>query len=274
MTRRPSGLATVAGVRGLRDLGYAWYSRHLSRQLAGAPVPRHVALIIDGNRRWARQMGFDNPSVGHRYGAEHIEDVLGWCARAGISHVTIFVASADNLSRRKPAEITFLMDVCEHIVAERLARPASPWQVHLAGQLDLVPESTALALKRAEEATRDRGTGLHATVAIGYGGRAEVTEAVRSLLTDAAGCGTGLRELAAGLSEDDIAAHLYTSGLPNPDLVIRTSGEQRLSDFLLWQTADSQLYFTDVYWPEFRHVDFLRALRSYAQRERRSARGG
>jgi short-chain Z-isoprenyl diphosphate synthase len=264
----------VSRVRGLRDLSYAWYTRRLTRQLTGAPVPRHVALIIDGNRRWARQMGFDNVSVGHRFGAEHIGNVLGWCASAGISHVTIFVASADNLARRAQAEIAFLMDVCERIIAERLARPASPWQVHLAGQLDLVPESTAQALKRAAEATRDRDSGLHVTVAIGYGGRAEVTEAVRSLLADAAARGTGLAELAATLSEEDIAAHLYTSGLPNPDLVIRTSGEQRLSDFLLWQTADSELYFTDVYWPGFRHVDFLRALRSYAQRQRRAARPG
>ncbi len=257
---------------GLRDLAYAWYARRLSRQLARGPVPQHVALIMDGNRRWARQMGFDNVSLGHRFGAEHIEHVLGWCARAGISHVTIFVASADNLARRASTEIAFLMEVAEHIIAERMARPENPWQIHLAGQLDLVPESTAQALKRAAEATLDRDTGLHLTVAIGYGGRAEVTEAVRSLLGDAASRGIGLRELAATLSEDDIAGHLYTSGLPNPDLVIRTSGEQRLSDFLLWQTADSHLYFTDVYWPGFRHIDFLRALRSYAQRERRSAR--
>jgi short-chain Z-isoprenyl diphosphate synthase len=257
---------------GLRDPVYAWYSRHLSRQLAKGPVPRHVALIMDGNRRWARQMGFDNVSVGHRYGAEHIERVLGWCAQSGISHVTIFVASAGNLARRASAEIAFLMEVAEHIIAERMARPENPWRIHLAGQLDLVPESTALALKRAAEATLDRETGLHLTVAIGYGGRAEVTDAVRSLLLDAARAGSTLRELAGTLSEHDIAAHLYTSGLPNPDLVIRTSGEQRLSDFLLWQTADSELYFSDVYWPGFRHIDFLRALRSYAQRQRRQAR--
>jgi short-chain Z-isoprenyl diphosphate synthase len=256
----------------LRDAAYAWYARRLSRQLAGGPVPRHIALIMDGNRRWARQMGFDNVSVGHRYGAEHIEDVLGWCAMAGVSHVTVFVASSDNLARRASAEIAFLMEVAEHILAERLARPDSHWRIHLAGQLDLVPESTAQALKRAEEATRDRDTGAHLTMAIGYGGREEVTEAVRSLLGDAAAGGIGLRQLARSLSEDDIAAHLYTSGLPNPDLVIRTSGEQRLSDFLLWQTADSQLYFSDVYWPGFRHIDFLRALRSYAQRERRHLR--
>jgi short-chain Z-isoprenyl diphosphate synthase len=257
---------------GLRDPAYAWYSRHLSRQLAKGPVPRHVALIMDGNRRWARQMGFDNVSVGHRYGAEHIEHVLGWCAQSGISHVTIFVASAGNLARRASAEIAFLMEVAEHIIAERMARPDNPWRIHLAGQLDLVPESTALALKRAAEATLDRDTGLHLTVAIGYGGRAEVTDAVRSLLLDAARAGISLRELAGTLSEHDIAARLYTSGLPNPDLVIRTSGEQRLSDFLLWQTADSELHFSDVYWPGFRHIDFLRALRSYAQRQRRQAR--
>jgi short-chain Z-isoprenyl diphosphate synthase len=255
---------------GLRELAYAWYARRLSRQLARVPVPRHIALIMDGNRRWARQMGFDDPSVGHRYGGEHIEQVLDWCAQAGVSHVTIYFASADNLARRGSAEVSFLMEVAEHILADRLARPGGAWQIHLAGQLDLLPEQTALALKRAAEDTLGRHR--HLTVAIGYGGRAEVADAVRSLLTDAAAAGLGLRELAAGVSEDAIAAHLYTSGLPNPDLVIRTSGEQRLSDFLLWQTADSQLYFTDVYWPGFRHIDFLRALRSYAQRQRRAAR--
>lgn len=257
---------------GLRDAVYAWYTRRLSRQVAKGPVPRHIALIIDGNRRWARQMGFENVSLGHRYGAEHIEDVLGWCAQAGVSHVSIFVASADNLSRRAPGEIGFLMELTEHVIAERLARPSSRWQVHLAGQMDLVPESTALALKLAEETTRDRDGDWHVTIAIGYGGRAEVADAVRSLLSDAARAGVTMEQLARTVTEDDIAAHLYTSGQPHPDLVIRTSGEQRLSDFLLWQTADSELYFSDVFWPGFRQIDFLRALRSHAARQRRPAR--
>lgn len=248
----------------VRDLVYALYARRLRAQLAAGPVPRHLAIVMDGNRRWARRKGLGNASLGHQHGAEHVEEFLGWCAEVGISHVTVFAASRDNLTRRDPAEMAFLMRVCERIVAERLARPSGRWRVHVAGQLDLLPDSTAHALKLAEEATRDRD--LHLTVAIGYSGRQEIVEAVRSLLDQEARAGTTPRQLAHTLSADDIAAHLYTSGQPDPDLVIRTSGEQRLSDFLPWQTVGSELYFCDVYWPGFRHLDFLRALRSYADR--------
>jgi short-chain Z-isoprenyl diphosphate synthase len=254
----------------LRGVIYGLYARRLRAQLASGPVPRHLAIIIDGNRRWARQMGLADVSLGHQRGAEHIDEVLGWCADAGITHVTIFVASIDNLSKRAPTEIDFLMRLAEGVIPERLAAASGRWQLHLAGQLDLLPDSTARALKQAEEATRDRATGSHVTLAIGYSGRAEIASAVRSLLHEEAQAGTTAGQLARTLTDEDIARHLYTAGQPDPDLVIRTSGEQRLSDFLPWQTARSEIYFCDVYWPGFRQVDLLRALRAYSARSRRS----
>ena len=262
----PNRTRRIVTTMGARQLAYRWYAGRLSRQLSGRPMPRHLALIVDGNRRWARQMGYANVSVGHRFGAEHLEDVLGWCAGLGISHVTIFVASADNLAKRSEAEVSFLMEVAERIIGERLARPDGDWQIHLAGRLDLLPDSTAHALKQAVEVTSGGNHGCHLMVAIGYGGRAEIVEAVRGLLDDAALAGRSMADLAGSVTAADIAAHLYTQGMPDPDLVIRTSGEQRLSDFLIWQTTGSELYFCDVYWPGFRHVDFLRALRAYASR--------
>jgi short-chain Z-isoprenyl diphosphate synthase len=253
----------------LRDIAYDLYSRKLRRELSGAALPEHVGLIMDGNRRWARQMGLTSPSLGHKYGAEHVEDVLNWCERAGIKHVTVFVCSTENLQRRGDAEIAFLMQVIEDVVADRLARPGATWQVHTAGMIDVLPDATARALKRAVEATRECATGAHVTLAIGYGGRQEVLDAIRALLYEQADTGGTLTGLAQTLTTDDIARHLYTAGQPDPDLVIRTSGEQRVSGFLLWQTVHSEVYFCDAYWPAFREIDFLRALRSYAARQTR-----
>ena len=153
----------------LRDLAYGLYSRKLRRELSGVTLPTHVGLIMDGNRRWARQMGMANPSLGHKYGAEHVEDFLNWCERAGIRHVTVFVCSTENLQRRGDAEIAFLMQVIEDVLAVGLARPQATWQVHTAGTLDVLPGSTARALKEAVEATRECATGAHVTLAIGYG---------------------------------------------------------------------------------------------------------
>ncbi|MEQ7127175.1 polyprenyl diphosphate synthase [Actinopolymorpha sp. B11F2] len=251
---------------GFVDLVNSLYLRRLRRQVASGPIPRHVALIIDGNRRWARQMGLAHVSLGHQAGAEHIDTVLGWCADAGIRHVTVFVASADNIRKRSPDEITFLMHLTERVIAERLAQPSSRWRIHLAGHLDLLPDSTAHALKLARETTAGQETDSHVTLAIGYSGRAELVDALRSLFEHEGRAGTSVRALADRLSTADIASHLDTSGQPAPDLVIRTSGEQRLSDFLIWQTAYSELHFCDVYWPGFRQRDFLRALRAYATR--------
>ncbi len=252
----------------LRNALYAIYARRLRRQLAGGSMPKHVALVIDGNRRWAKQVGLASPSLGHKAGAEHIEQVLAWCAELGIRHVTIFVASLDNLRKRADDEVRFLMDLVEAVITERLVHRRGRWQVKIAGRLDALPDSTAHALKHAVDVTAERDTDSQVTIAIGYDGRTEIADAFRSLLDDAAHRGQTLADLAQTITPDDIAAHLYTSGLPDPDLVIRTSGERRMSGFLLWQAARSELYFCDVYWPGFRYVDFLRALRSYAARAR------
>jgi short-chain Z-isoprenyl diphosphate synthase len=253
----------------ITDPVYALYTRRLRKLVLAGPLPEHVGLIMDGNRRWARQMGMANPSLGHRYGAEHVEDVLSWCEAMGIKHITVFVCSTENLERRGDAEVAFLMQVVEQVMADQLARPDATWQVHLAGSLDMLPDSTARALKDAVEATRDCATGAHVTLAIGYGGRQEVIDALREVLHERNDAGDSLADVAADLTVEDIAGHLYTAGRPDPDLVIRTSGEQRMSNFLLWQSAYSELYFCEAYWPAFREIDFLRALRSFAARSRR-----
>ncbi|MDG4824143.1 polyprenyl diphosphate synthase [Asanoa sp. WMMD1127] len=238
------------------------YAHRLRRSLTS--VPRHVAIVTDGNRRWARQMGYADASTGHRHGAEHLDRVLGWCGELGIECVTVYAASVDNLRKRGAGEVDGLLRLIEDACRERLARPSSPWRVRVAGRVDVLPDSTRLALKEAEAATADRPWTL--TVAIGYDGRGEVVEAVRRRLVAAAASGASASALATTFSPEDIDLHLYTSGLPNPDLVIRTSGERRMSGFLLWQSAFSELYFCDVYWPGFRKIDFLRALRACAVR--------
>ncbi|MFF2744234.1 polyprenyl diphosphate synthase [Kitasatospora sp. NPDC058048] len=251
------------------DLLRSLYTRRLRREVMAGPLPRHIGLIMDGNRRWARQMGMANPSLGHKAGAEHVEEVLSWCEALGIKHITVFVCSTENLQRRGDTEVAYLMRLIEQVVTDRLTRPDARWQVHLAGMTDALPDCTARALKEAVEATRTCTTGAHVTLAVGYGGRQEVVDAVRDLMYARAESGASLTAVADTLTVCDIAPHLYTAGQPDPDLVIRTSGEQRLSNFLLWQSAYSELYFCEAHWPAFREVDFLRAVRSFAARQRR-----
>jgi short-chain Z-isoprenyl diphosphate synthase len=249
---------------GLRQLVYGVYERRLAASLSGAGAPRHVGVILDGNRRWARAYGA-GAAEGHRAGADRILDFLGWCEDAGVERVTLWLLSTDNLGR-PPQELADLLGIIEDVVG-RLAG-ARRWRVHPVGALDLLPASTARRLKEYEESSRDV-EGIHVNVAIGYGGRREIADAVRSLRHDQAQQGRSIEELAEILDVEHIAEHLYTRGQPDPDLVIRTSGEQRLSGFLLWQSAHSEFYFCEALWPDFRKVDFLRALRSYSQRHRR-----
>ena len=251
----------------LRDLAYAVYERRLAGKLVGKPRPRHVGVMCDGNRRWAKEMGYVDPNDGHRVGAERIKELLRWCDEAGIAHVTLWLLSTDNLSRPAP-ELDPLLRIIEDLVTE-LAEDGQPWRLRMVGALDVLPASLASALKAAEERTVSRDDGARVNIAVGYGGRREIADAVRSLLHEHARAGTTIEELAEVLDVDHIAEHLYTKGQPDPDLVIRTSGEQRLSGFLLWQSAHSEFYFADVNWPDFRKTDFLRALRSYASRQRR-----
>jgi len=250
---------------GKGDLLYGLYERRLVHQLRGAPVPRHVGIILDGNRRWARSVGATTQH-GHRKGADNIDDLLEWCEEAGVEVVTLWLLSTDNLAR-PDHELAPLLTIIERTV-HGLAAPRHDWRVNPVGSLDLLPDATARVLKEAAERTSTK-PGLMVNVAVGYGGRREIADAVRSLLQHHAGQGTSIEELAEVLDVDHIAEHLYTRGQPDPDLVIRTSGEQRLGGFLLWQSANSEFYFCEALWPDFRRVDFLRAIRAYAERERR-----
>lgn len=256
---------------GLRDLVYGAYRRSLRAQLDSAPLPHHVGVILDGNRRWARAWGGD-PGAGHRAGADKVLQFLGWCRDLDVRLVTLWLLSTDNLTR-PVAEVRALLDIIADL-AERLAA-TERYRLNPVGALDLLPADPARRLKAAAAATDALGTGdapadaMTVNIAVGYGGRREIADAVRSLLYAHAAQGTSIEELAELLDVEHIAEHLYTRGQPDPDLVIRTSGEQRLSGFLLWQSAHSEVYFCEAMWPEFREVDFLRALRSYGRRERR-----
>ncbi|GHJ50274.1 isoprenyl transferase [Catellatospora sp. KI3] len=251
----------------LRDLVYSVYERRLTSLLAGKPRPRHVGVMCDGNRRWARDMGYVDPNDGHRVGAARIKELLRWCDEADIAHVTLYLLATDNL-RRPAAELDPLLQIIVDLVTE-LAEDGNPWQLRMVGALDLLPAETAAALKAAENRTGGREGGAFVNIAVGYTGRREIADAVRSLLQEHAKAGATIEEVAELIDVEHIAEHLYTRGQPDPDLIIRTSGEQRLSGFLLWQSAHSEFYFCELNWPDFRHVDFLRALRAYAGRQRR-----
>jgi short-chain Z-isoprenyl diphosphate synthase len=242
---------------------YRAYEHRLVRRLPTDRTPRHVGVILDGNRRWARAAG-SRPEDGHQAGAEKIHEFLNWCVAARVEVVTLWLLSTDNLGR-PPAELQPLLRIIERTVNDLVV---AGWRVHPVGAVDLLPPGTARVLKEAADATSD-AQGLVVNVAVGYGGRQEIADAVRSLLQEHAARGTSIEELAEVLDVEHIAEHLYTRGQPDPDLVIRTSGEQRLSGFLLWQSAHSEFYFCEAYWPDFRRVDFLRALREYARRNRR-----
>jgi short-chain Z-isoprenyl diphosphate synthase len=249
---------------GLRELLYGAYERRLAASLRQQPVPRHVGVMLDGNRRWAKANGA-NTAQGHQAGADNISPLLGWCEEAGVEVVTLWLLSTDNLNR--PAEeLKPLLAIIEHVVTDLAA--SRRWQLNPVGALDLLPAATAECLKDAADATRDVDA-MIVNVAVGYGGRREIADAVRAMLLEHAAKGTSIEELAEVFDVEHIADHLYTKGQPDPDLVIRTSGEQRLGGFMLWQSAHSEFYFCEAYWPDFRHVDFLRALRAYAERERR-----
>ena len=243
---------------------YPAYERRLARRLPPDKLPKHVGVMLDGNRRWARAVGRD-AAHGHRAGAANISPLLEWCDELGVEVVTLWLLSTDNLNRPSE-ELRNLLVIIEDAVADLAAQ--NRWRLNPVGALDLLPADTARRLKEAADETRDV-EGLLVNVAVGYGGRREIADAVRSLLQEHASKGTSIEELAEILDVEHIAEHLYTKGQPDPDLVIRTSGEQRLGGFLLWQSAKSEFYFCEAYWPDFRKVDFLRALRAYSERNRR-----
>ena len=228
-------------------------------------MPKHIGVMVDGNRRWAKEQGFDR-AIGHAAGAKRIVDFLGWCTDLGIEHVTLYLLSTDNLKGRNQDELRDLVDIITSL-SEHLAT-LGRWKLQIVGDMEALPKAAADRLAQVEEATREN-QGTHVNLAIAYGGRKEIADAMRRIIRKHASSGDSLEQLAEVLTPELIAEHLYTGGQPDPDLLIRTSGEQRLSGFLLWQSANSEFYFAEALWPDFRRVDFLRAIRDFQRRHRR-----
>jgi short-chain Z-isoprenyl diphosphate synthase len=249
---------------------YPLYERRLVRALDFSQTPHHVGVILDGNRRWAKanqvdnhDIGVSNSSRGHRAGAEKIIEFLGWCEEADVRVVTLWLLSTDNF-KRSEEELAALLQIIGETVDALAA--TKRWNIKAVGALDLLPDWLATKLSDLKPFRSD---GVEVNVAISYGGRREIVDAVKSYLAASAEDGKNLNDAAVALDTDAISKYLYTAGQPDPELIIRTSGEQRLGGFLLWQSALSEYYFCEAYWPDFRRVDFFRALRAYSLRHRR-----
>lgn len=245
---------------------YRLYNRQIVRELAPSDrIPRHVGVITDGNRRWAKEFGATTEQ-GHRAGAQKIVEFLGWCDEIGIEVVTLYVLSRENL-QRTPEEVETLVAIISDMV-EQIAQ-SDAYAVNLVGDLSVLPEPLRARLEKAQESSRSGQPSVHVNVAVGYGGRQEIVNAIKSYLRAESAAGTSMEDAINALTEERLAEHLYTKGQPDPDLIIRSSGEQRLSGFLIWQSAYSEFFFCEAYWPAFRKTDFLRAVRDYSRRQRR-----
>ena len=249
---------------------YGLYERRLLAQVRGLPLPRHVGIILDGNRRFARRHNLTSPQEIYNAGAQKLDDLLNWCVDLRLGAITLWVLSTDNF-QRDAEELSGIVSAVEN----KLLALASDPQIHrqricvrAVGRFDLLPESTLAAVRAAEAATKGYD-GMHLTIAAAYGGQQEITDAIQSLLREQLNAGKTLEQAIALVTPDAIGPYLYSPDLPDPDLIIRTSGDIRLSGFLLWQSAYSEFHFTDVFWPEFRRIDFLRAIRAFQQRHRR-----
>lgn len=255
----------------LKEPAYRLYQARLRHEISKskAALPRHIAVLCDGNRRWARNAGYDDVSYGYRMGAVKIANMLRWCAAAGIEMATVYLLSTENL-QRDPEELAELIQIITDVV-EEICAPSNRWSVRTVGDLELIGEESARRVRDAVDAAASSAPpgAFHVNVAVGYGGRQEIVDAVRSLLGNQLANGATPEQILASVTVESIGENLYTSGQPDPDLVIRTSGEQRLSGFLLWQSAYSEMWFTEAHWPDFREVDFLRALRDFSRRRRR-----
>ena len=259
---------TVVGVSGREGEGllYRLYERRLRHRLDLAKLPRHVAMIVDGNRRWARQRGLASTDHGYQAGADVYRDFLLWCDDLRIEVTTLYLLSADNVEKRPSTELDGLFEIIGELASE-LSR-VRDWRIKHVGADAGLPDRLVHDLAAAETRTA-ANTGMIVNLAVGYGGRREIVDAMRSIVREHGRGGGTLETLADVLTPEKIGEHLYTGGQPDPDLLIRTSGEQRLSDFMLWQSAHSEFYFVEALGPDFREVDFLRALRAYAGRDRR-----
>ncbi len=256
-------LLRIAGV-------YKAYEKYLAQQVKGRRMPEHIGIILDGNRRWATEKAM-NSFDGHWVGAKVGEEVLDWCLEYGIRTLTLYTFSTENFSRPSEEVKTILKIVEEEAVKlgkdKRLH--SQKVRVKALGRTDLLPDSLQDVFKRIEDETSQYDHHF-LNLAIAYTGRAEIVDATKKIVEDVNQGHISPQQI----DEDTFDKYLYTAHLPNPnpDLVIRTSGEERLSGFLLWQSAYSELVFVDVYWPEFRRIDFLRAIRLYQMRHRRFGR--
>ena len=222
-------------------------------------LPRHIGFIMDGNGRWAKQRGLPR-LAGHRAGAENLRRVLRACGEWGIKYVTIYAFSTENWGRPKE-EVEGLLNLLDQYIDNALPELVKEGvQVRHLGRMDGVPERLQEKIRQAIEATKGNDR-LILCVAFNYGGRAEIVDAVRKIIAE------GHRP--EEVDEDLISSHLYTAGIPDPDLIIRTAGEMRLSNFLLWQSAYAEYYSTPVYWPDFDEEELYKALLDFSRRERR-----
>ncbi|RNI25471.1 polyprenyl diphosphate synthase [Flexivirga caeni] len=219
-------------------------------------LPTHIGIIMDGNRRWAKAAGFAQASVGHRYGADHLEDMLGWLTARGIRHASVYVLSADNIRKRSGEEVDYLFRLIKEVVPQKVQNTGE-WQLHIAGDLGLLPDQSAAALRKAVAATAARRS--HLTLAIGYDPKQEMVDAVRAMLA------VGERPDDASL-ETAITEHLSGGPIKDIDLVIRTSGERRISGFFPWQSQRAEIVFCDKLWPAFDERDLDDALAEFARR--------
>ena len=247
---------------------YKLYEKKLLEEVKANPVPKHVAIIMDGNRRFARKLGID-PTQGHHIGKDKVQDVLEWCRDAGVKVLTLYAFSTENF-KRADKEVKTLM----RMFADSFRKMADDPHIHkhrirvrAIGRIDMLPPDVRKAIKYAEERTKDYSNYFF-NIAIAYGGRAEIVDAIKSIASDVKKGKLNANEI----DEQTVSSRLYTADVPDPDLILRTSGEERISNFLLWQIAYSELCFVDVYWPEFTRRDFLRAIRTYQNRERREGK--
>jgi short-chain Z-isoprenyl diphosphate synthase len=252
---------------------YPIYERMLMASAVTWHKPEHIGIIMDGNRRFARQFGASDVAYGHQIGADKLREMLDWCFERNIPVVTVWGFSLDNFQRDN-AEVQTLFELFERKTREMVTSPDlhdKQVRVRFIGRRDMLPESLQDAIREVELAT-GKYQRFVLNIALAYGGREEIADAFLEYLAHSQRHGKSLQEAIDGFNAGSVERYLYTSGLPEPDLIIRTSGEVRLSGFMLWQSANSEYYFCDTNWPAFRKIDFLRALRSYDTRQRRFGR--
>ena len=228
-------------------------------------IPKHVAVILDGNSRFAKGRGI-SPTAGHQFGRDKIEEVLEWCFELDIKNLTIYAFSTENFHRENE-EVESLMNLCKNELDKAMKDSRihkNKVKVRILGHLDSLPKN----IKKSAQSIMDQTEMYNKysfNIALAYGGREEIIQAIQKIAKDVKNDKIKIDDI----KEEIVSKYLYTRGIPDPDIVLRTSGEERISNFLLWQLAYSELYFSDVYWPAFQKRDFLKAIITYQKRQRR-----